>query len=65
MRNASGHQSKVKMRGREKKVNEKTYNISSLKRVGKTVFRSFTRCSCAKQRQRNKKCASRAKFLFL
>ena len=29
MRNASGHQSKVKMSGSEKKVNENTYDISS------------------------------------
>ena len=33
MRNASGHQCEVKMGGSEKKVNENTYNISSLKRV--------------------------------
>ena len=31
MRNASGHQCKVQMRGSEKKVNEKTYDISSIK----------------------------------
>ena len=35
MRNASGHQCKVKMSGSEKKVNEKTYDISSIKRVNK------------------------------
>ena len=33
MRNASGHQCKSKMRGSDKKVNEKTYDISSIKRV--------------------------------
>ena len=33
MRNASGHQCKVKMSGSEKKVNENTYDISSIKRV--------------------------------
>ena len=35
MRNASGHQCKVKMSGsdHEKKVNENTYDISSIKRV--------------------------------
>ena len=33
MRNASGHQCKVKMSGSEKKVNKKTYHISSIKRV--------------------------------
>ena len=64
MRNASGHQCKVKMSGSEKKVNEKTY-ISSIKRVTKK-FLEVSRCSCAKQRQRNlqKKCAARAKLLF-
>ena len=35
MRNASGHQCKVKMSGREKKVNEKTYDISTIKHVTK------------------------------
>ena len=30
MRNASGHQCKVKMNGSEKKVNTKTYDISSI-----------------------------------
>ena len=39
MRNASGHQCKVKMSGSEKKkVNENTYDISSIKRVTKTLF---------------------------
>ena len=33
MGNASGHQWKVKMSGSEKKVNENTYDISSIKRV--------------------------------
>ena len=34
MRNASGHQCKVKMSGSEKKkVNKNTYDISSIKRV--------------------------------
>ena len=31
MRNASGHHCKVKMSGSEKKVNEKTYDISSIR----------------------------------
>ena len=52
MRTASGHQCKVKMSGSEKKVNEKTYDISSIKRVAKT-FLEVLRCSRAKQRQRN------------
>ena len=65
MRNASGHQCKMKMSGSEKKVNVKTYDISSIKRVTKT-FLEVSRCSRAKQWQRNvqKKCATRAKLLF-
>ena len=61
MRNASGHQCKVKMSGSEKKVNENTYDISSIK-----TFLEVSRCSRPKQRQRNeqKKCAARAKLLF-
>ena len=48
-----------------KKVNENTYDISSIKSVTKK-FLEASRCSRAKQRQRNvqKKCAARAKFLF-
>ena len=66
MGNASGHQWKVKMSGSEKKVNENTYDISSIKRETKK-FLEVSRCSRAKQRQRNvqKKCAARAKLLFL
>ena len=52
MRNASGHQCKVKMSGSEKKVNENTYDISSIKRVTKK-FLEVSRCSRTKQRQRN------------
>ena len=65
MRNASGHQCKVKMSGSEKNVNENTCDISSIKRVTKK-FLEVSRCSRAKQRQRNvqKKCAARAKLLF-
>ena len=65
MRNASGHQCKVKMSGSEKKVNENTYNLSSIKRVTKK-FPEVSRCSRAKQRQINvqKKCAARAKLIF-
>ena len=65
MRNASGHQSKVKISGSEKKVNENTYDISSIKRVSKK-FLVVSHCSRPKQRQRNvqKKCAARAKLLF-
>ena len=65
MRNASGHQCKVKVSGSEKKVKENTYDISSIKRATKK-FREVSRCSRAKQRKRNlqKKCAVRAKLLF-
>ena len=65
MRNASGHQCKVKMSGSEKKVNKKTCEISSIKRVAKKILQ-VSRCGRAKQRQRNvqKKCAARAKLLF-
>ena len=49
-----------------KKVNGNTYDISSIKRVTKK-FLEDSRCSRAKQRQRNvqKKCAARAKLLLL
>ena len=66
MRNASGHQCKVKMSGSEKKVNENTYDISSQKRVNKK-FLEVSRCSRAKQRQRNvqKKVCCTCKVAFL
>ena len=67
IRNASGHQCKIKMSGsKEKKVNENTYDISSIKRVTKK-FLQVSRCSRAKQRKRNvqKKSAARAKLLLL
>ena len=48
-----------------KKVNENTYDISSIKRVTKK-FLEVSRCSRTKQRQRNvqKKSAARGKLLF-
>ena len=49
MGNASGHQCKVKMSGSEKKVNENSYDISSIKRVTKK-FQEVSHCSRAKQR---------------
>ena len=61
MRNASGHQCKVKMSGSEKKVNENTYNISSIKHVTKK-FLEVSRCSRAKQQQRN---VQKCKVAFL
>ena len=66
MGNASGHQCKVKKTGSEKKVNENTFDISSIKRVTKKYL-EVSRCSRAKQRQKKctKKCAARTKLLFL
>ena len=57
---------KVKMRGSEKDGNSDTYDISSIKRLTRK-FLEVSRCSRAKQRQRNvqKKCAARANFIFL
>ena len=46
MRNATGHQCKVKTSGSEKKVNKKTCDISIIKRVAKKVSGSFTLWSC-------------------
>ena len=66
MRNCSGHQY---MQGEnecsEKRVNVYTDDISSIKRITK-MFLEVSRCSRAKQWQRNvqKKCAARAKLLF-
>ena len=64
MVNANGHRCKVKVSGTEKSERD-TYDISSKKRVTKT-FLEVSPCSRAKQRQRNiqKKCATRAKLLF-
>ena len=50
MRNASGHQCKEKMSGSEKKVNENTYDISSIKLVTKK-FLEVSLCSRAKPRK--------------
>ena len=65
MRNGSGHQCKVKMSGSKKKVTDNTYDIPFIKHVTKT-FLEVSRCTSAKQRQRNvqKKCAARAKLCF-
>ena len=65
MRNASGHQCKVKMSSSEKKVNENKYDFSLIKRVT-NKFLEVSRCSRAKQGQGNvqKRCATRAKLLF-
>ena len=66
MRNASGHQGeKMSESKKTKKVNKNTYDISYIKRVTRR-FLEVSRCSRAKQRQRNvqKECAARAKWLF-
>ena len=54
------------MSSSEKKRNENTYDISSTKRATKK-FLEVSRCSHAKQRQRNvqKKCAAHAKLVVL
>ena len=51
MRNASGHHGETEWQ-QKKKVNRNTYNISSIKRVTRK-FLEVSRCSRAKQRQRN------------
>ena len=52
-----------------KKVNENTYDISSIKTIKRVTkkFLEVSRGSRVKQRQRNvqKKCAARAKLVFL
>ena len=59
--NANGHQCQEKMVSSEKNVNKNTYDIASIKK-----FLEVSRCSRAKQRQRNvqKTCAACAKLLF-
>ena len=62
--------SKVKMccskKKKKKNVDKNAYDISSIKRVTRKFLEVWP-FSRAKQRQRNvqKKCAARAKFLFL
>ena len=55
----------VKMSDSGKKVNKNTYDISSIKHVTRKLL-EVSRCSRAKQRQRNvqRKCAARAKLFF-
>ena len=50
IRNASGHLGENERQW--KKVNKNTYDISSIKRVART-FLEVSRCTRAKQRQRN------------
>ena len=52
------------MSGSEKKVNKKTYDISSKERVTSRVSGSFTLKSCKTTAKKcTKKCAARAKLL--
>ena len=53
---------KVKMNSSEKKVKRTTYKLSSIKRVTRK-FLEVSRCSRAKQRQRNVK-KKRVKLFF-
>ena len=66
MGNATGHQCKVKMSGSEKK-SERELVRHFLPKSLTRKFLEVSRCSRAKQRQRNvqKKFAARAKLLFL
>ena len=66
MGNASGHQCKVKISDSEKKVNKKTHDTSSIKRVTRSfwMFRVVVVQNNGKENVQ-KKCAARAKFLFL
>ena len=61
---------KVKMSGTKKKVNRKTYNISSMKPVTRK-FLEGSRCSHAKKKKKKKaaekckkNCCARAKLFF-
>ena len=62
-------QGENKRQRKKKKMNENTYNISSMQEPAPGVTKTFlevSRCSRAKQRQRNvqKKCAAPAKLLY-
>ena len=68
MRNASGHQCKVKMSGSEKKVNENTYDISSTQRV---TSKKFLEVSCVVVQNNGKEmyqkivCTCKVAFLLI
>ena len=64
MRNPSDHPGENE-RVKKREYRKNRYDISSIKRVTRK-FLEVSRCSRAKQRQRNvqKKCAARAKLLF-
>ena len=69
MGNASGPPKQGEKTGSEKKVNENTHDISSIKTIKRVTkkFLEVSRCSRVKQGQRNvqKKFAARAKLPFL
>ena len=68
MENASGHQWKVKLSDSENKSERELVRHFLHKTIFVTKkFLEVSRCSRGKQRQRNvqKKCAARAKLLFL
>ena len=52
MRKGSGHQSENEQQEKKKKLNENTYDISSIKRATKK-FLEVSRCRRAKQWKRN------------
>ena len=66
MRNAGGHQGENERQRKKKKLNKNTYHIYSKKRVTRK-FLEVSRCSRAKQRQRNlqKKVCCTYKVAFL
>ena len=68
MRNASGHQCKVKMNGSEKKLNETDVQHFLQKTCNKEVSGSFTLQSCkttAKKCTKNVCCTCKVAFLLI
>ena len=62
MRNASGHHVENE---RQRKKSEQEHVRYLLHKMYNRQFLEVSRCSCAKQRQRNvEKCAAHAKLLF-
>ena len=64
MRNASGHQCKVKMSDNEKKGTKNTYDSSSKKRVTKTFWKFHVVVVQTTAKKCTKKCDARAKLFF-
>ena len=65
MRNASGHLGKNERRWKNSK-NKNTYDISSIKRATRKLLEisHFSRAIKQRQRDEQRKCVARAKFLF-